>query len=87
MTMGNNYLVKRTSSFGRKRILILNEMDIDFDSISPTKKQSIRTEKSSLLQDLPQDIIVSCNSNECQIPFFILNSDFDFDFDMCVFAD
>ncbi|KVH96823.1 hypothetical protein Ccrd_001085 [Cynara cardunculus var. scolymus] len=63
MALGKNYtlgLVRRTSSFGRKRILILNEMDID--SISPMKKRSMVNNFSSersLLEALPQDILVS----------------------------
>ncbi|KAK9051747.1 hypothetical protein SSX86_028375 [Deinandra increscens subsp. villosa] len=65
MALGNNYrlgLVKRTSSFGRKRIFISNEIDIDsIDSVSPTKKRSIgnsfRSERS-LLEALPQDVLI-----------------------------
>ncbi|XP_024987754.1 F-box protein SKIP27-like [Cynara cardunculus var. scolymus] len=62
MALGKNYtlgLVRRTSSFGRKRILILNEMDID--SISPMKKRSMVNNFSSersLLEALPQDILI-----------------------------
>ena len=69
MALGKSYslgLVKRTSSFGRKRILILNEMDIDsIDSISPMKKRSMLNDFSlerSLLEALPQDILVSSDS-------------------------
>ncbi|KAL4585522.1 hypothetical protein LXL04_010144 [Taraxacum kok-saghyz] len=65
MALGKNYslgLVKRTSSFGRKRILILNEMDIDsINAISPTKKRSMGNNFSprrSLLEALPQDILI-----------------------------
>ncbi|CAH1415741.1 unnamed protein product [Lactuca virosa] len=65
MALGRSYslgLVKRTSSFGRKRILILNEMDIDsIDTISPTKKRSMGNSFSasrSLLEALPQDILI-----------------------------
>ncbi|XP_076941508.1 F-box protein At1g61340-like [Bidens hawaiensis] len=62
--MENNYrlgLVRRTSSFGRKRVFILNEFDIDVDAISPTKKRSIGNSSGSersLLEALPQDIII-----------------------------
>ncbi|KAM0048764.1 putative F-box-like domain superfamily protein [Helianthus debilis subsp. tardiflorus] len=67
MALGNDYrfgLVKRTSSFGRKRIFILNEFDIesiDSDSVSPTKKRSVGSGSGcerSLLEALPQDILV-----------------------------
>ncbi|KAK1424531.1 hypothetical protein QVD17_19861 [Tagetes erecta] len=65
MALGNDYrlgLVKRTSSFGRKRIFILNEAEIDsIDSISPTKKRSIGNSFSSersLIEALPQDILI-----------------------------
>ncbi|KAL4590272.1 hypothetical protein LXL04_003199 [Taraxacum kok-saghyz] len=65
MALGKNYslgLVKRTSSFGRKRILILNEMDIDsINAISPTKKRSMGNNfspRKSLLEALPQDILI-----------------------------
>ncbi|KAD4982353.1 hypothetical protein E3N88_19024 [Mikania micrantha] len=65
MTMGNDYrlgFVKRTGSFGRKRIFILNEIDIDsIDSISPKKKRStvnsLKSERS-LLEALPQDVLI-----------------------------
>lgn len=68
MSMVNNQglgLVRRTSSFGRKRILILNHMD--FDSIevaTPKKKQFLGSEsffccERSLLEALPQEILVS----------------------------
>ncbi|KAI3498850.1 hypothetical protein L1887_34636 [Cichorium endivia] len=65
MALGRSYslgLVKRTSSFGRKRILILNEMDIDsIDAISPTKKRSMGNSfgaSKSFLEALPQDILI-----------------------------
>ncbi|KAM0021628.1 putative F-box domain-containing protein [Helianthus debilis subsp. tardiflorus] len=56
-------LVKRTSSFGRKRILILNHMDFDSVDVSyvttPRKKQFVENccEKS-LLEALPQEILI-----------------------------
>ncbi|KAI7738441.1 hypothetical protein M8C21_015671 [Ambrosia artemisiifolia] len=64
MALGNDYrlgLVKRTSSFGRKRIFLLSEIDID--SVSPTKKRSIGTgtgsgSDKSLLEALPQDVLI-----------------------------
>ncbi|KAL7592254.1 hypothetical protein Lser_V15G32192 [Lactuca serriola] len=67
MSMVNNQglgLVRRTSSFGRKRILILNNMD--FDSIevaTPKKKQFLGSEsffccERSLLEALPQEILI-----------------------------
>lgn len=72
MAMGKNVglgLVKRTSSFGRKRILILNHMDFDSIDVSKptTKKQFLETNSGfcgqrSLLQALPQEILVSFNS-------------------------
>ncbi|KAK9065327.1 hypothetical protein SSX86_016710 [Deinandra increscens subsp. villosa] len=65
MALGKNCrlgLVKRTSSFGRKRVFILNEMDIDsMDVDSPTKKRSIRGglgSERSLIEALPQDILI-----------------------------
>lgn len=68
MAMGKNVglgLVKRTSSFGRKRILILNHMDFDSIDVSKptTKKQFLETNSGfcgqrSLLQALPQEILI-----------------------------
>ncbi|KAI3795794.1 hypothetical protein L1987_38453 [Smallanthus sonchifolius] len=56
-------LVKRTSSFGRKRVFFVNEMDIEgsIDAISPTKKRSIGdgfSSERSLIEALPQDVII-----------------------------
>ncbi|KAL8249151.1 hypothetical protein R6Q59_006019 [Mikania micrantha] len=55
-------VVKRTNSFGRKRVLILNEMDIDsVNVVSPVKKRSIGNSFSSersLIEVLPQDILI-----------------------------
>ncbi|KAI7725971.1 hypothetical protein M8C21_031824 [Ambrosia artemisiifolia] len=55
-------LVKRTGSFGRKRILILNEMDIDSVDIgSPKKKRAVGScfgSERSVLEVLPQDILI-----------------------------
>lgn len=66
LIMENDYrigLVRRTSSFGRKRVFILNEFDIgSVDIISPTKKRSVGNSlgsERSLLEALPQDVIVS----------------------------
>ncbi|XP_076915297.1 F-box protein At1g61340-like [Bidens hawaiensis] len=68
MAVGENCglgLVKRTSSFGRKRILILNEMDLDYVdvnvNVSPMKKRSVRsgfTSERSLMEALPQDVLI-----------------------------
>ncbi|KAI3680633.1 hypothetical protein L6452_35406 [Arctium lappa] len=67
MAMGKNVglgLVKRTSSFGRKRILILNHMDFDSIDVSkPSKKQFLESNSDfcsqrSLLQALPQEILI-----------------------------
>nr|XP_043626363.1 F-box protein SKIP27-like [Erigeron canadensis] len=58
MAMG---VVRRTSSFGRKRIFISNEIE-DIDMISsPSKKPSIRKDfgpQVSFLEALPQDILI-----------------------------
>ncbi|KAI7736269.1 hypothetical protein M8C21_022719 [Ambrosia artemisiifolia] len=53
-------LVKRTSSFGRKRIFILNNMDFDLlDVTTPTKKQFFYSIcEKSLLEALPQEILI-----------------------------
>ncbi|XP_071736193.1 F-box protein At1g61340-like [Rutidosis leptorrhynchoides] len=62
MAMGKNCglgLVRRTSSFGRKRILILNEFEME--SISPTKKRTIGnicSANRSFLEALPQDVLI-----------------------------
>lgn len=62
--MGKNCglgLVRRTSSFGRKRIFILNEMDMDIDMVSP-KKRAVGNcfgAERSFLEALPQDVLVS----------------------------
>ncbi|XP_024992637.1 F-box protein SKIP27-like [Cynara cardunculus var. scolymus] len=65
MAMGKNVglgLVKRTNSFGRKRILILNDID-SIDVCKPTKKQFLELNSGfcsqrSLLQALPQEILI-----------------------------
>ncbi|KAK1412320.1 hypothetical protein QVD17_33474 [Tagetes erecta] len=61
MAMGKNCrlgLVKRTSSFGRKRILILNEMDVvDSVNVSPLKKRGFFYDRS-MLEALPQDVLI-----------------------------
>ncbi|KAI3732070.1 hypothetical protein L1987_63267 [Smallanthus sonchifolius] len=63
--MGTNCglgLVRRTSSFGRKRVLILNQMDIDSVDVDlPMKKRSVRggfSFERSLMEALPQDILI-----------------------------
>ncbi|KAF5756541.1 hypothetical protein HanRHA438_Chr17g0826181 [Helianthus annuus] len=63
MAFGENCgLVKRTSSFGRKRILILNEMDIDsVDVVSPKKKRVVGScfgSERSFMESLPQDVLI-----------------------------
>ncbi|KAI3800349.1 hypothetical protein L1987_28439 [Smallanthus sonchifolius] len=67
MAMGKNPglgLVKRTSSFGRKRVLILNHMDFDLlDVTTPRKKQLLESKsgfycEKSLLEALPQEILI-----------------------------
>ncbi|PWA67114.1 F-box family protein [Artemisia annua] len=63
MAMGKNCglgLVRRTSSFGRKRIFILNEMDMDIDMVSP-KKRAVGNcfgAERSFLEALPQDVLI-----------------------------
>ncbi|XP_071738551.1 F-box protein At4g05010-like [Rutidosis leptorrhynchoides] len=51
-------LVKRTSSFGRKRILILNHMDFDTIDATTTKIQQFSDDNNSLLEALPQEILI-----------------------------
>ncbi|KAI3741108.1 hypothetical protein L1987_58775 [Smallanthus sonchifolius] len=67
MAMGKNPglgLVKRTSSFGRKRVLILNHMDFDsVDVTTPKKKQFLESKsgfccEKSLFEALPQEILI-----------------------------
>ncbi|KAI3718131.1 hypothetical protein L6452_18983 [Arctium lappa] len=70
MAMGKNLgvgLVKGTSSFGRKRILILNHMDFDSIDVSkPTKKHILENNSGFchqiwLLQALPHEILNAPN--------------------------
>lgn len=53
----------RYSSFGRKRVAISNEMEVDFINTTPAKKQcnenTFSTSDKFLLEALPQDILVS----------------------------
>nr|XP_043622017.1 F-box protein SKIP27-like [Erigeron canadensis] len=67
MAMGDNLglgVVKRTSSFGRKRILFLNHMDFDSIDVATPKKKPFLESKSgywcekSLLEALPQEILI-----------------------------
>ncbi|KAI3818762.1 hypothetical protein L1987_12579 [Smallanthus sonchifolius] len=65
MAMGTNCglgLVRRTSSFGRKRVLILNQMGIDSEYVvSPMKKRSVGggfSSERSLMEALPQDSLI-----------------------------
>ncbi|KAL8192515.1 hypothetical protein R6Q57_027700 [Mikania cordata] len=67
MAIGENeYLgrVKRTSSSGRKRILILNHMDYGSVDVSTPKKNQFPETKSgfccekSMLEALPQEILI-----------------------------
>uniref|UniRef100_A0A5B6ZYY7 F-box domain-containing protein n=1 Tax=Davidia involucrata TaxID=16924 RepID=A0A5B6ZYY7_DAVIN len=52
--------VRYTRSFGRKRIVISNNMVIDATVTTPTKKQccEILNSEKSLLEALPQDILI-----------------------------
>lgn len=55
--------VTRTRSFGRKRVVISNDMYADYDSVrTPTKKHCVEDfdldQEKSLLEALPQDILI-----------------------------